>query len=80
MDIPQFRRKNHYVSEGYLKRWAGSDGRVQAYRVLVSHENVRLWRPSSPGGLAYQRHLYTPSGDRTFGPIRFVASRMDCSV
>jgi len=54
-----FRRDNHYVSCGYLKRWTSSTGRLWAYRILVSHENVPLWKESSIRGIAYHSHLYT---------------------
>jgi len=53
-----FRRDQHYVPRGYLKRWA-LDGRVWTYRTLVSHSNVPLWKRSSPRGVAYHAHLYT---------------------
>jgi len=54
-----FRRDNHYVPCEYLKRWAFSQNRVWAYRLLVSHENVPLWKASSIRGIAYHSHLYT---------------------
>lgn len=59
MDTESFRRKNHYVSRGYLKRWASSSGELWTYRVLVSHPCVPLWRLASPSGVAYRPHLYT---------------------
>lgn len=58
-NVVSFLRDNHYVPQTYLKHWGGTDGRVFAYRVLVSHPNVRLWRPMSVRGLAYHAHLYT---------------------
>ena len=57
--VKEFRADNHYVPGLYLKRWAGSDGRVCTYRLLVSHANVPEWRPKTIKGLAYHRHLYT---------------------
>jgi len=57
--VEEFRRDNHYVPQTYLKHWGGTDGRVSAYRVLVPHPNVRLWKPTSVKGLAYHAHLYT---------------------
>ena len=54
-----FRRNNHYVSQAYLKRWADTNGRLWAYRVLVSHPKVPLWKHASAKGLAYHTHLYT---------------------
>jgi hypothetical protein len=54
-----FHRNNHFVSRGYLKRWALPDDRVWTYRILVSHAQVPLWKKSSIRGLAYHTHLYT---------------------
>lgn len=51
--------KNHYVSEGYLKRWADAAGKVAVYRTLVASENVRQWSRKSTGTIAYHKHLYT---------------------
>jgi Protein of unknown function (DUF4238) len=53
------REDNHYVSCGYLKRWASSAGRIWTYRILVSHPQVPLWKQTSPQGVAYHSHLYT---------------------
>jgi Protein of unknown function (DUF4238) len=53
------REDNHYVSRGYLKRWASSSGRIWTYRILVSHPQVPLWEERFPKGVAYQPHLYT---------------------
>jgi hypothetical protein len=53
------KRDNHYVPRSYLKRWAGQDGKLSSYRVLVSHANVPLWKRVSPGSIAYHEHLYT---------------------
>lgn len=55
----QFHRNNHFVSRSYLKRWAGPDGRVTVYRLLVSDERVPEWKRASPTGLAFHEHLYT---------------------
>lgn len=54
-----FRKNNHYVSRGYLKRFALWDGKVATYRILVSDEKVRLWKKSSTRGIATHSHLYT---------------------
>jgi hypothetical protein len=54
-----FHRNNHFVSRGYLKRWALPDDRVWTYRILVSHAQVPLWKKRSIRGLAYHTHLYT---------------------
>jgi hypothetical protein len=52
-------RDNHYVSRGYLKRWAFDGSKLWAYRVLVSHAAVPYWRKTSTRGVAYHEHLYT---------------------
>lgn len=57
--VGEFHRNNHYVPQTYLKHWGDTDGRVWAYRVLVSHPNVPLWKPVSVKGLGYHAHLYT---------------------
>lgn len=54
-----FRRDNHYVPRGYLKRFSASSERVWTYRTLVSHSRVPLWKERSIRGVAYYRHLYT---------------------
>jgi hypothetical protein len=54
-----FRRDNHYVPCEYLKHWASSGRRVWAYRILVAHENMPLWKESSIIGIAYHSYLYT---------------------
>lgn len=53
------RRDNHFVPQFYLRRWTGLDGKLHAYRLLVSHDSVPLWKPASPRGIAFHRHLYT---------------------
>jgi hypothetical protein len=51
--------ENHYVPCVYLKNFANSEGKVAVYKLLVSHQNVRQWRFSSPRGITYLSHLYT---------------------
>jgi len=62
-----FHRDNHYVSQGYLKRWESSHKKIWVYRTLVSHERVRSWDEHSLKGIAYYSHLYTQiiSGEQT---------------
>jgi Protein of unknown function (DUF4238) len=55
----QFTQDNHYVSQTYLKQWASEGGRVGTYRILVSNDNVPLWKFSPIKGIAYRKHLYT---------------------
>lgn len=57
--MTNFRRDNHYVSIGYLKRWESSSNKIWVYRTLVSHDNVPLWKESSIKGVAYHSYLYT---------------------
>ena len=55
----QLRANNHFVPASYLRRWAGGDGRISTYRLLVNHPSVPVWDRQSPRGLARLRHLYT---------------------
>lgn len=50
---------NHFVPKSYLKNWEDSENKIYAYRTLVSHENVPLWKPVTATGVAYHQHLYT---------------------
>jgi len=54
-----FRCKNHYVPQLYLKRWALDGLRVPTYRLLVPHQNYPLWKPESLNSIPSHRHLYT---------------------
>lgn len=51
--------KNHFVPEVYLKNWVNTKGKLEAYKLLVPHENVKLWKSHSPSAIGWQRHLYT---------------------
>jgi len=53
------RSDNHYVSQGYLKRWESSHKKIFVYRTLVSNNNVAEWKEQSIKGIGYQKHLYT---------------------
>ena len=55
----QFHRDNHFVPCVYLKGWAGADGKIATYRLLVPHEKFPLWRRYTPTALAYHTYLYT---------------------
>lgn len=59
MRTKQFSRDNHYVPQIYLKQWASKDGRLWVYRILVSNDNVPIWKLSLTKGIAYHAHLYT---------------------
>jgi hypothetical protein len=56
-----FHRKNHYVPQTYLKRWAFPTdvNKIWEYWILVEHENVSLWKESSIKLIANHLHLYT---------------------
>jgi hypothetical protein len=53
------KRDNHFVPQAYLKRWSTDGTHIWAYRLLVSAEQVPLWRRRAISGLAYQSDLYT---------------------
>jgi hypothetical protein len=82
MNDPPLRRDNHYVSQGSLKRWASSGGRVWTYRILVPHQRVPLWRLSSPRGVAHHSHLYTRvvAGEESDEMERWFASEFESPV
>ncbi len=54
-----FCQDNHYISQGYLKRWECCASEIWVYNILVSHENVPLWAKKNIKGIAYHPHLYT---------------------
>jgi Protein of unknown function (DUF4238) len=54
-----FHRNNHYVPCLYLKRFAGDDGRVATYPILVADNRVPDWKQNSTKAVAYRAHLYT---------------------
>jgi hypothetical protein len=57
--MSEFHKKNHFVPECYLKRWQDSNNKICAYRTLVSHKNVPVWKRYSVSAIAYHNHLYT---------------------
>jgi hypothetical protein len=57
--MQQIRQDNHYVTQSYLRRWSIDGNTIYGYRLLVSHENVPLWKQHSIRSIAYQKHLYT---------------------
>ena len=50
---------NHFVPQGYLKRWESSHKKVYVYRTLASHQNAAKWKERYIKGIAYHKHLYT---------------------
>ena len=59
MNKDQFKKDNHFVPRSYLKRWAGDDGCVSVYRLLVSHPKMPIWKRVSVRAVAFHEHLYT---------------------
>jgi len=59
MNNNNIKRKNHYVSQAYLKRWESSFKKIWTYNTLVSEDKVPLWKERSISGIAYRPHLYT---------------------
>jgi hypothetical protein len=57
--MSQRTQRNHFVPQGYLKRWAGDDRRLWVYRLIVPHEGVQSWKRRSIRGVAWHQHLYT---------------------
>ena len=53
-------QKHHYISEFYLKQWAGSDGHLIEF--CRRHNNLVCPRSTHPGGTGYFRGLYTIQG------------------
>ena len=54
-------RRNHFTPCLYLKHFAGQEGKLFVYRVLVPDTRVPYWKPSTPAGVGYIEHLYTPT-------------------
>ena len=52
-------RENHYVPRLYLKHFEAAPGKIQTYRLLVSHPHIPLWKLRSVGAIGYHSHLYT---------------------
>lgn len=59
MAEPAIRSTNHYVPRLYLKRWASTGALVWAYRILVRHSKIPLWKERPISAVAYREHLYT---------------------
>ena len=56
---PGIARDSHYVPIAALRKWSQDGSHVFAYRILVSHPRVPVWKRRSIRGLAYHRDLYT---------------------
>ena len=59
MSATTLSRDNHYVPCVHLRAFAGPDGRIFSYRMLVPDPRVQIWKPSSVRGVGYHLHLYT---------------------
>lgn len=90
MTPQKFREDQHFLSKGYLKRWASGDGRVWMYRLLVSNANVPSWSRQPPARVAYQQHLYSRvlsgelsddfehwMGEEVEGPVDLVLTKIE---
>lgn len=56
--MKQLRKKNHYVPECYLKRWADSDQKVFGFKILVAHPSISNWKKYYTKAITYQKFLY----------------------
>ena len=54
-----FHRNNHFVPKNYLKRWSTNGHQIWGYPLLVSNQNILMWKLYSISGIAYHTHLYT---------------------
>ena len=54
----EFRRKNHYIPQFYLKHWA-INGKICVYNNLVSSNSVPEFQYKIPKSIAYIENLYT---------------------
>ena len=54
------KRHNHFVPEMYLNNWA-KEKKIYTYKLLVSHENVPLWKRSAVKNTATIDNLYVRS-------------------
>ncbi len=50
-------RNNHYIPQMYLSRWA-ANGRINVYKLLVSHEDVPIWSRQSVVHTASIKNAY----------------------
>ena len=55
----QVTRDNHYVPQSYLRSWSSDSNKIWCYRILVSNENVPLWKHESIKNIAYVTDLYS---------------------
>ncbi len=57
--MSEITRKNHFVSQLYLKNWSSDNKKVWRYRILAPHNREPLWKLLSIEGIAYHKDLYT---------------------
>jgi hypothetical protein len=57
--VNQHTQENHYVPQSYLRRWAGTEGKIWASRLLVPDDRMPLWKYASVKGVAKHQNLYT---------------------
>ena len=51
-------RNNHYIPQMYLRNWESSKGKIFVYRLLVSNDNVPLWKEQAIEHTASIKNLY----------------------
>lgn len=54
-----FARNNHYVPQSYLRSWAGPDGKVSVYTLVVPDNRYPLWERRSIAHTGSHKDLYT---------------------
>lgn len=52
-------RENHFVPQALLRRWSNDKAFLNAYELLVNHEEVPIWSRKSIRSAACQSDLYT---------------------
>jgi len=57
--VEQFTRNNHYIPQLYLRSWSIDTKKLWQYRLLVSNENVPLWKNTSIKEVGYHTDLYS---------------------
>ncbi|HWQ98388.1 MAG TPA: DUF4238 domain-containing protein, partial [Clostridia bacterium] len=57
--MEQFTRDNHYLPQLYLKSWSIDTNKIWQYRLLVSNENVPIWKYASIKDVGYHSDLYS---------------------
>jgi len=77
--VTQVARDNHFVPQGYLRRWADAGDKVWCHRLLVSDARVPRWKRHSVRGIGFHEHLYTTilAGKESDQFERWIAEEFD---